>query len=77
MGLGSGRTQNYRGREAKCLAECIGETEIASAGAQLLPGCGDLAITAILSIRHAHREPRTLGFQIDWECQLSQNKKVL
>lgn len=35
MGLGSGRTQNCHGGEAKCLAECIGETEIVSVGAQL------------------------------------------
>lgn len=71
VGLGSGRTQNCHGGEAECLAECIGETEIASAGAQLLPGCSDLAIAAVLNIRHAHRRPRTLVFQTDRECRLS------
>lgn len=69
-GLASGRTQNCRGGDSQCLAECIGETEVVSVSAQLLPDCGDLAITYALNIRHGHREPCILGFQIDWECQL-------
>ena len=77
VGLSSGRTQNCCGGEAQCLAECIGETEIVSVDAQLLPGCVDLAIAPVLNIRHAYGDPRTLGFQIDWECQLSQKKKML
>jgi len=75
VGLSSGRTQNCRGREAKRLAECVGETEIVSVGAQLLPGRGDRAVAAVLSIRDAQGEPRTLGFQMGWECQLSYKKK--
>lgn len=59
VGLGSRSTQNCCGGEAKCLAECIGETETVSVGAQILPGWGSLAITPVLNIGHTHRP---LGF---------------
>lgn len=77
VGRVSGRTQNCCGRDTKCLAECIGESEMVSVGAQLCPGCSNLANVPVLNIRHAHRYSCTLGFQIDWEHRLSQKKKLL
>lgn len=76
VGLVSGRTQDCCGRDTKCLAECIGESEIVSVSAQLRPGCSSLASIPVLNIRHAHTDSCTLGFQIDWEHRLSQKKKL-
>lgn len=40
-----------------------------SVSAQHVPGHGHLAASALLSTRHARRQPCTHGRQVDWECR--------
>lgn len=77
VGLGSERTENCHGKEAKCFGRVQQRDWIVSVSAQLLPGCSNLAVHAPLSTRHAHSQPRTLGCQIDLEYQLLKEESAV